>query len=130
MDYIDLYQTKAVWCDFLNIIGVATDLQFEERMVQVTYLKRDDSPHYMETQTWQVPHAPRIEGFTFLKWEVRQGDLADGIVLQAVYEADNPTEAPQTVANPANPTQKLIRNGNVYILTADKTYTLQGEAIK
>ena len=126
MDYIDLYRAKAVWCDFLNIIGVATDLQFEEQMIQITYLKQDETPLFMETQTWQVPHAPHIEGFTFLKWDVQEGDLADGIILQAVYESNTPTNSPAVYTNPANPAQKLIRNGNVYILRDDKTYTVQG----
>ena len=130
MDYIDLYQAKAVWCDFINIIGVATDLQFEEQTVQVSYLKQDESLHYMEAQKWQVPHAPRIEGFTFLKWQVLPGDLAEGIVLQAVYEANNPTEAPAVYTNPANPAQKLIRNGNVYILSGEKVYTVTGQELK
>ena len=130
MDYIDLYQAKAVWCDFANIIGVATDLQFEEQTVQVSYLKEDSTLHYMEAQKWQIPHAPRIEGFTFLKWQVLPGDLAEGIVLQAVYEANTPTEAPAVYTNPANPAQKLIKNGNVYILSGDKKYTLQGQEVK
>ncbi len=129
MDYIDLYRAKAVWCDFLNIIGVATDLQFEDQLITVTYLKADadHSPHYMESQHWQVPHAPRIEGFTFLRWEVQAGDLADGIFLQAVYEANEPTSAPAVYANPANPAQKLIRNGAVYILSDDQLYTIDGK---
>ncbi|MBQ8939545.1 MAG: leucine-rich repeat domain-containing protein [Paludibacteraceae bacterium] len=130
MDYIDLYQAKAVWCDFANIIGVATDLQFEEQTVQVSYLKEDSTLHYMEAQKWQIPHAPRIEGFTFLKWQVLPGDLAEGIVLQAVYEANTPTEAPAVYTNPANPAQKLIKNGNVYILSGDKTYTVTGQEVK
>ena len=132
MDYIDLYQAANVWKDFLNIIGVATDLQFDKQLVQVTYLKADadHSPHYMESQHWQVPHAPRIEGFTFLRWEVQAGDLADGIVLQAVYQANNPTSNPSdVVVNPANKAQKLIRNGNVYILQDDKQYTITGTKI-
>ena len=129
MDYIDLYRAKAVWCDFLNIIGVATDLQFEDQLITVTYLKADadHSPHYMESQHWQVPHAPRIEGFTFLRWEVQSGDLADGIFLQAIYEANEPTSAPAVYTNPANPAQKLIRNGAVYILADDKLYTIDGK---
>ena len=130
MDYIDLYQAKAVWCDFINIIGVATDLQFEEQTVQVSYLKEDSTLHYMEAQKWQVPHAPRIEGFTFLKWQVLPGDLADGIALQAVYVADEATQAPAYYTNPTNPAQKLIRNGNVYVLSGDKTYTIQGREVK
>ena len=126
IDYIDLYQAKAVWCDFLNIIGVATDLQFEQQTVQVSYLKADSSLYYMEAQNWEIPHAPRIEGFTFLKWRVLASDLNDGIILQAVYEANTPTNAPAVYTNPANPAQKLIRRGQVYILTDDKTYTATG----
>lgn len=130
IDYIDLYQAKAVWCDFIHIIGVATDLQFEEQTVQVSYLKQDESLHYMEAQKWQIPHAPRIEGFTFLKWQVLPGDLAEGIMLQAVYEANTPTEAPAVYTNPANPAQKLIKNGNVYILNGEKVYTVTGQELK
>ena len=130
MDYIDLYQTKAVWCDFLNIVGMATDLQFEEQLVQVSYLKQDSTLHYMEVQNWQIPHAPRIEGFTFLKWQVLPGDLADGIVLRAVYTANQPTSAPAVYTNPANPAEKLIRNGNVYILTGEKEYTITVQQVR
>ena len=130
MDYIDLYQTKAVWCDFQNIVGMATDLQFDEQLVQVSYLKHDSTLHYMEVQNWQIPHAPRIEGFTFLKWQVLPGDLADGIVLRAVYTANQPTSAPAVYTNPANPAEKLIRNGNVYILTGEKEYTITGQQVR
>ena len=130
MDYIDLYRTKAVWCDFKNIIGVATDLQFEDQIVQLTYLKKDASVLYMETQTWQVPHAPHIEGFTFEKWEVLAGDLADGVRLQAIYKEDTGTGAPAVYTNPANPAQKLIRRGNVYVLQDGKTYTVNGTRVE
>lgn len=47
-------------------------------------------------------------------------------MLQAVYEANEPTSAPEVV-NPANKAQKLIRNGNMYILTETKTYSVSGE---
>ena len=131
IDYIDLYQAKDVWKDFLNIIGVATDLQFEDQTVQVSYLKKDSSLHYMEAQNWSIPHAPRIEGFTFLKWQVLAGDLADGIVLLAVYTADAPTANPDPViVNPANHAQKLIRDGNVYILRDDELFTITGKKVK
>ena len=78
----------------------------------------------------RVPEAPSIVGFTFLKWVVVGGDLDDVITIQAVYTADSPTSAPEVVTNPANPAQKLIRNGNVYILTGDKTYTVTGQEVK
>ena len=130
MDYLDLYQAKAVWCDFQNIVGVATDLLFDEQIVQLTYLKRDSTPLYMESQTWEIPHAPRVEGFTFLKWQVLAGDLDAGVRLQAVYTADSATNMQNVVVNPANPAQKLIRNGNVYILTDDKVYSVSGKTIQ
>lgn len=130
MDYIDLSQAAAVWKDFLNIVGVVTDLQFEDQIVNVTYLKADSTLHYMEVQNWEVPHAPRIDGFEFLKWQVQEGDLADGIVLVAVYEKKAGTDAPAVYVNPANPTQKLIRDGNVYILKDDQLYTVTGSRVK
>ena len=40
-----------------------------------------------------------------------------------------PTAAP-VVVNHANKAQKLIRNGNVYILTDTKTYTVQGQEVR
>ena len=130
IDYIDLYESKPVWCDFVHIIGVATDLQFEEQTVNVSYLKKDESLFYMEAQKWQVPHEPRVEGFTFLYWQVLPGKLTDGIVLQAVYEAKDPTNAPEVYINPANAAQKLIREGNVYILRDNKTYTINGQQVQ
>ena len=130
IDYIDQYRMKAVWCDFDNIVGVATDLQFEDQTVQVTYLKADSTLHYMEAQTWAVPHEPYFEGFTFIGWRVLPSMLSDGIVLQAVYDGNPGTDAPAVYVNPDNPTQKLIREGNVYILSDDKIYTIHGQRVK
>ena len=130
IDYIELYRTKAVWCDFDNIIGVQTDLQFEDLTVNVTYLKQDSTLYYMEAQTWAVPHEPHVEGFTFLGWQVQQGMLKDGIVLVAVYESNDPTNTAEVVVNPANKAQKLIRQGSVYILQDDQLYTIQGQKVK
>ncbi len=131
IDYINLYRTKAVWCDFDNIIGVATGLQFEDQIVNITYLKQDSTLHYMESQKWAVPHEPYIDGFTFVGWQVQPGMLADGIVLRAVYQSDQPTANPApVVVNPSNPAQKLIREGNVYILQDDQMYTIQGQKVR
>ena len=130
MDYINLYRTKAVWCDFDNIIGVQTDLQFEDQIVNVTYLKQDSTLYYMESQTWAVPHEPHVEGFTFVGWQVQQGMLSDGIVLVAVYQSNDPTNTSDVVVNPKNKAQKLIRQGNVYILQDDQLYTIQGQKVK
>ena len=130
IDYIDLYRTKAVWCDFDNIIGVQTDLQMEDQLVSITYLRADSTIHYMESQTWAVPHEPHIEGFTFVGWRVKPGMLSDGIVLEAVYQSVNPTNTSDVIVNPTNPAQKLIRDGQVYILRDDTLYTIHGQVLK
>lgn len=80
--------------------------------------------------TLALPEAPEIANFTFLRWEVvGGGTLEDVIEIQAVYQANTPTSAPE-VTNPSNPAQKLIREGNVYILRDDKIYTIQGQTVR
>ena len=130
IDYIGLYRAKAVWCDFANIIGVATDLQFQEQLVPVSYLKRDSTLHYMDAQNWLVPVPPYIEGFTFVTWQVLAGDLADGIVLQAVYTSDTPTDVAPATMSTSPLARKLIRDGNVYILRDDELFTVAGQKIQ
>lgn len=131
LDYIDLYQKANIWKEFNPIIGMAVDLRFEEKTVSVTYLQSNNSLYHMEAQTWQVPVAPRIEGFNFLRWEVKKGNLADGIMLQAVYQADQPTSSPaDIIMNASNPAQKLVREGQVYILQDDNIYTLTGARVR
>ena len=90
----------------------------------------DEAEITHESITFMLPVAPSITGFTFLKWVVVGGDLIDTITIQAVYQANTPTNAPAVYTNPANPAQKLIKNGNVYILADDKMYTIQGQQVK
>ena len=89
----------------------------------------NDSEIYAQTLTIKIPAAPTIAGFTFLKWRIVEGDLTNVITIQAIYEADTPT-ATEVYINPANPTQKLLRNGQLYILKDGKTYTVMGAEIK
>ncbi|MBR1878352.1 MAG: leucine-rich repeat domain-containing protein [Paludibacteraceae bacterium] len=43
---------------------------------------------------------------------------------------DIPSSAPSVYTTPTNPAQKLIKDGNMYILSEDKTYTITGKAVK
>lgn len=81
--------------------------------------------------TLNVPAAPEIDGFTFLGWQPLATIIKNNtIVIEAIYQANDQMSAPEVYTNPINPAQKLIRNGNVYILSGDKTYTLQGQEVK
>ena len=119
---VSLYQAADVWKEFTYILGVDD--------YTINYVDKDSQALYNHVVTLYVPVAPAITGFTFLKWVVVNGDLDDGITIQAVYQSTGPTSAPEVYTNPANPAQKLIRNGNVYILTDDKTYTITGQQVK
>lgn len=127
---IEVYSTTDIWKDFFHIEGIEVDVETIEEEHSIRYLKRNGSLLFKENIMLQVPEAPEIEGFTFKGWDVVAGHLANGIILEAVYEANTPTSTPETVVNPANKSQKLIRNGNVYILTETMTYTIHGQELR
>ena len=145
-EYLDLMKMTAVpkygyrftqWSDGVTdnprYLILTCDTAFTAEFVpvieaNVNYLDKGGSLIKSEHIGLYAPEAPEIEGFTFVKWQA-SGDTEEGIVLQAVYEANTPTSAP-VVVNPANKSQKLIRNGNVYILTESKTYTITGTEVR
>lgn len=124
---IDLYKAADTWSEFGQIVAIS---DIKEQDINVNYIKPSGEVVDKETLTFSIPEAPQIEGFTFLKWVVVANDLSEGVNIQAVYEANEPTSAPAEYINPANKAQKLIREGNVYILTDTKTYTVHGQEVK
>ena len=79
----------------------------------------------------KVPNAPEIPGFTFLGWRPVASIITfNTIEIEAVYEANDPTPVSAVYTNPSNPAQKLIRDGNVYILSEGKTYNALGVEVK
>ena len=127
------YQTADVWKEFFNILpieGTEEPVETVEGNYTIYYEDKDSQNLTNEVVTLHVPVAPVIEGFTFVEWWVVEGSLSLGITIQAVYKASEPTSVPEIYTNPANSAQKLIRNGNVYILTDDKVYTITGQKIQ
>ena len=53
-----------------------------------------------------------------------------GQFLNIVPSSEIESSAPEVYINPANPAQKLLRNGQVYILKDDNTYTIMGAQIQ
>ena len=118
------YQTKFDSTVDVTFVGDIPDY------VNVIY--QDSESNELETEVislLHMPDAPEIQGFTFLKWVVIGGDLDDGIIIRAAYKSDAPTNAP-VVTVPGKPAQKLIREGNVYVLYNDKLYNIQGQLVK
>ncbi len=97
----------------------------------VNYVDKNDASLSNEILTFHVPEAPVVEGFTFVGWEFVGGAMSDGLTIRAVYKPDSdPMGLPDEVQVPGNRAQKLVRNGNVYILKDDRTYTVQGQLVK
>ena len=119
--------------NFSNVTeNMVVTAQYEEIVIPVFsifYNDKDGALLESEEVELHMPEAPEIAGFSFLYWQAAEGNIADGITIQAVYQADSPTAAPEVV-NEANPAQKLIRQGNVYILRDSKTYTINGQEVK
>ena len=117
--------------DFSNITAdLDVYAQYEagaDKEFEVIFSDQDDNELSAQTVTLRVPLAPQIAGFTFLYWQTITARVDDVITIQAVYESDSPTAAPEVYVNPANPAQKLLRNGQVYILQDGKTYTITGQ---
>lgn len=128
---IAAYQTADVWKEFGNILPIEEPIvEPTDSVYEVVYLDQAGLQLDAEPIILHLPVAPVIEGFSFLKWQVVAGDLENGIYIQAVYTANEPTNAPEVYTNPANKAQKLIRNGKVYILTDDKVYSISGQKVK
>lgn len=106
------------------------ELNGAEKDLTLVFNDRDDNQILTQTVSIIVPNAPQIAGFTFLYWQILTARLDDVITIQAVYESNTPTAAPEVFVNPSNPAQKLIRNGQVYILHEDKMYTISGQVVK
>ena len=101
-----------------------------DKEFEVIFSDQDNNELSTQSVTLRVPLAPEIEGFTFLYWQPVAVPIDNVITIQAVYESNTPTAALEVFVNPTNMAQKLIRNGQVYILQEDKAYTISGQVIR
>ncbi len=62
---------------------------------QVQYLDSLGQTVAQESVAFNRPEAPEVAGFTFVRWEVVEGPLSEGIKLQAVYAENEPSGAPK-----------------------------------
>lgn len=127
---VEVYANTLWWEDFMNILPIPV-IEPEPIDCGIIYIDKDANEIDNEAVKLHLPETPVIPGFTFDKWIVVAGDLSEGIYVQAVYVYNgDATSAPAEVVNPRNAAQKLIREGNVYILHEGKSYSVQGMEVK
>ena len=86
----------------------------------VSFVDSLGNPLASEQVEFNLPEAPEVEGFTFVRWDVLSGALKDGFKLQAVYTENATTlNAPKQVKVGKF---TLVRKDetNEYILETDK----------
>ncbi len=113
-----------------DITLTAEFVEYRDMTIIFTNSEDNNSEILSQVLTITIPAAPEIEGFTFLYWQPVAEPLTDTITIQAIYKSNASAAAPEIYVNPANPAQKLLRNGQVYILKDDKTYTIMGAQIQ
>jgi uncharacterized repeat protein (TIGR02543 family) len=84
----------------------------------VSYLDSLGVEAAQETAAFNRPEAPEVEGFTFVRWEVKEGPLSEGITLQAIYTENEPSGAPKKQVGKFTLTRKGDKNE--YILQTAK----------
>ena len=62
---------------------------------QVAYKDSLDNTVAQESVAFNRPEAPEIAGFTFVRWDVVEGPLSEGVKLQAIYSSNQPMGAPK-----------------------------------
>ena len=115
-----------------NLIVTAEFVRGEDANITVEFYDTEDEIIAFSNVVIRIPAADDIEGFTFIGWRPVPENILDNatIKIEAVYIANEPTNAPAVYTNPANPAQKLVRDGNVYILRDDHEYTITGLKVK
>ncbi len=84
----------------------------------VAYLDSLGNKAAQETAVFNRPEAPEVAGFTFVRWEVIEGPLSEGIKLQAIYAENQPSGAPKKQVGKFTLTR--MGDTNEYILQTAK----------
>lgn len=128
---VNWYKADSKWSYFLNIRPISEiEPVAEGEKFDVLFIDKDEQTISAGQVSIQLPEPPVFEDFTFIGWQVVAGDLKNGLKIQAVYELTDQMAIPSVVYHTSDPTRKLIREGNIYILRSDHTYTLTGQEIR
>lgn len=84
LEAIEKYREADVWKDFYNIIPLS-NIATKDATKKIQYLDNDGYEINNHALSLSVPVPEQKEGYQFLKWTVLQGDLDEGIRIQAQY---------------------------------------------
>ena len=95
------------------------------------YLDKEGNEMHSHAVTLTLPDPEEIPGYIFQKWVVIGGDLNEGIHVQAQYlEEGTQTEVSSMMEGGSFSSQKMIHNGQVFILKGGKVFDVSGKEVK
>ncbi len=106
---------------------IATYEKIETDTLLVVF--KDDLNNIVSSQNivCTIPNAPVRDNKQFIGWYIGETLLEDTLVVQAKYDEGQGMSIPQSNNHAVH---KEIREGKVYIIRDNKTYTLQGQEVK
>lgn len=126
------YLRAEAWRDFHVIEEFdvpSDDTVTDEIDCKISYLNLEGNSISDSNIILSLPFPDVIDGYTFDKWIILEGDLDNGIRIQATYTKDTGSsiEAISTVSTvPKNSTQKIIRKGQIYVYKNGKVCNTTG----
>lgn len=131
-DAKNAYMRAEAWREFHVIEEFdvpSDDPTAEEKDCTITYLNIDGNSMTESKITLSLPVPEVVEGYTFDKWVVLEGDLKAGIRIQATYTKDTETsvdDLSETSNSSKNYTHKIIRKGQIFIYKDGELYNTTG----
>ena len=116
---------------------VTADLDVYAQYAIDTYTVKfyDVNNHLVSTQTVEYGHAAEapeldeVEGYIFVGWDAEFDFVTEDMRIYPVYEKDSATGLENTEYSIQN-TEKMLRNGTLYILIGEKMYDATGRLVK
>lgn len=102
-----------------------------EYLYTVTFVDYDgtilgtDKVQYGDAAT--APEDPTREGYEFAGWDLDFSNVTDDLTITATYSIATSLSVSTATSSQA---QKLLRNGQLFILRDGKTYTVHGQEVK
>jgi len=81
-------------------------------------------------QSAVAPTNPTRDGYIFTGWDMDFSIVTSDLIVTAQYEENNPSTELDYIHQNIQNTSKLLRNGQIYILRGDKTYTTDGRLVR
>ena len=127
------YKNLAVWKEFLLNTSLKTYTIIFVNWDGAELLKLADVQEgTLPVYTAELPTRPEDDEFTysFIGWTPEIVPASEDATYTAAYETTPKAEGIKDVYIDNIVTQKLLRDGQIFILRGDKTYTLQGQEVK